>query len=538
MATHGFGTGRRGFLAGSVGASLVSYAGLGAALGAVPKDVVVMAKQIDGIISLDPQESFEFPGNEISGNIYQKLITPNPDNPSELRGDLAESWAMAPDGMSISFRMRPGKKFASGNPVTAEDAAFSITRAIVLNKPPAFILNQFGFSPANVAERIVATDPMTLTLRFADRPSPSFLLYCLAANVGAIVDKKTAMEHAQGDDFGNGWLKQNSASSGPWILRSWKASESVVLEANPLNPPRGGMKRMIIRHVADPATQALLLRQGDVDIARELSAEQIAAALKDPTLAIVQHLSGRINYLMMNLGDPMLARPQVRAAVKWAIDYAAIQANIMPLTSKVHQAFVPEGFFGAITDTPYRKDTAKAKALLAEAGLAGGFDLTLDHASVPPTPDIAQVIQENLREAGIRVALRAGETRQVTTKVRARQHALALGGWGADYFDPNSNSEYFCVNTDNSDTALRRTGAWANNWQDQDISDRSIAALKETDTAKRAARYEALQRDVLARGPYAVFLQPIQVAVVRKNVEGLTLGVISDLSRFDDLKKT
>jgi peptide/nickel transport system substrate-binding protein len=528
---------RRGFLVGSVGASLVSYAGLTAALGAVSRDFVVMAKQIDDILSLDPQESFEFSGNEITGNIYQKLVTPNPLDPAELRGDLAESWEVAPDGLSLTFRMRAGKKFSSGNPVTAEDAAFSLQRAILLNKPPVFILNQFGFAPDNVAERIKAVDPHTLVLRFADRPSPSFLLYCLAANLGAIVDKTAVMAQAKGNDLGNAWLKQNSAGSGCWILRTWRASEIVSLDANPLNPPPGGIKRMIIRHVADPSAQMLLLRQADADIARDLSTEQITTLSTDPGYTIVKHLSGRINYLAMNTAHPMLAKPQVRQAIKWAIDYEAIQKNIMPVTAKVHQAFVPESFPGAITDAPYHKDTAKAKALLAEAGLADGFDLTMDHASVAPTPDIAQIIQANLREAGIRLSLLAGETRQVTTKVRARQHQMAMGGWGSDYFDPNSNAENFCVNVDNSDTSIRKTTAWRNSWMDKDISDRAIAALQETDAAKRLAAYESLQRDVLERGPYAMMVQPIQVAVVRRNVEGLVLGTMSDLSRYEGLKK-
>ncbi len=483
---------RRGFLAGSVGASLVSYAGLTAALGAVPRDAVVMAKQIDDILSLDPHESFEFSGNEITGNIYQKLVTPNPSNPSELRGDLAESWEVAPDGLSMTLRMREGKKFASGNPVTAQDAAFSLQRVITLNKPPAFILNQFGFAPDNLAERIKATDARTLVLRFAERPSPSFLLYCLAANVGAVVDQKTVMAQAQGNDLGNAWLKQNSAGSGHWVLRSWRASENVSLDANPLNPPEGGMKRLIIRHVPDPSTQFLLLRNGDADIARDLSTEHIASASSDPTLAIVQHLSGRINYIAMNMLHPVLAKPKVQQAIKWAIDYAAIQKNIMPATAKVHQAFVPEGFPGALADTPFHKDTARARALLAEAGVPEGTELTLDHASVAPTPDIAQVIQANLRDAGIKLSLLAGETRQVTTRVRARQHQLAMGSWGSDYFDPNSNAENFCVNTDNSDAALRKTTAWRNAWMDRDISDRAIAALKETDAAKRLAQYRVI----------------------------------------------
>ena len=533
---------RRGFLAGSVGAALVSYADLTAAMAAVPRDVVVMAKQIDDILSLDPHESFEFSGNEISGNIYQKLVTPNPANPAELRGDLAERWVIAPDGRSLTFTLRDGRKFASGNPVTAGDAAFSLARVIRMNKPPAFILNQFGFTPDNVDARITAPDARTLVLRFAEAPAPSFLLYCLAANVGSVIDKNTVMAQAQGsgaaNDLGNAWLKQNSAGSGNWVLRSFRASENVSLDANPLNPPPGGIKRLIIRHVPDPSTQFLLLRQGDADIARDLSTEHIAAVANDPAYAVVQQLSGRINYIAMNLLHPMLARPQVRQAIKWAIDYAAIQKNIMPATAKVHQSFVPEGFPGALADTPFYKDTARAKALLTEAGLAGGFDLTMDHASVAPTPDIAQVIQANLRECGIRLALRAGESRQVTTRVRARQHELAMGGWGSDYFDPNSNAENFCVNTDNSDAALRKTTAWRNAWLDQDISDRSIAALKEPDSARRLAAYEALQRDVLERGPYAMMLQPIQVAVVRRNVEGLTLGVMSDLSRYEGLRKT
>jgi peptide/nickel transport system substrate-binding protein len=480
---------------------------------------------------------FEFSGNEISGNIYQKLVTPNPLNPAELRGDLAESWEVAPDGLSMSFRLRDGQKFAGGNPVTADDAAFSLARVITLNKPPAFILNQFGFAPDNLAERISAVDSRTLVLRFADRPAPSFLLYCLAANVGAIVDKKAVLAQAQGNDLGNAWLKQNSAGSGNWILRSWRASESVSLEANPLNPPVGGTRRMIIRHVPDPSTQMLLLRNGDADIARDLSTENIASVVHDPAYAVVQHLSGRINYIAMNMLNPMLAKPEVREAIKWAIDYEAIQKNIMPLTAKVHQAFLPESFPGAIVDAPFHKDTARARKLLADAGLAGGFDLSMDHASVAPTPDIAQVIQANLRDAGIRLSLLAGETRQVTTRVRARQHQLAMGNWGSDYFDPNSNAENFCINTDNSDAALRKTTAWRNAWLDRDISDRAIAALKEADSAKRLAAYGSLQRDVLQRGPYAMMVQPIQVAVVRRNVEGLVLGTMSDLSRYDGLRK-
>jgi len=104
-----------------------------------PKDTVVMAKQIDDIISLDPGEVFEFSGGEVTGNVYDKLLDFNVKKVSELHGRLAESWKVAEDGRTYTFKMRKGLKFASGNPITADDAAWSLQRAVILNKTPGFI---------------------------------------------------------------------------------------------------------------------------------------------------------------------------------------------------------------------------------------------------------------------------------------------------------------------------------------------------------------------------------------------------------------
>jgi peptide/nickel transport system substrate-binding protein len=130
-------------------AVLVALGG-SAAGAATPKDTVVMAKQIDDIISLDPAESFEFSGSEAVGNIYERLITYDLKNVSVLKGELAESWSVAADGKTYTFKMRKGVKFASGNLVTAQDAAYSLQRAVALNKSPGFILTQFGLSKDNI----------------------------------------------------------------------------------------------------------------------------------------------------------------------------------------------------------------------------------------------------------------------------------------------------------------------------------------------------------------------------------------------------
>jgi peptide/nickel transport system substrate-binding protein len=118
-----------------------------------PRDTVVMAKAIDDIISMDPAESFEFSGSEAIGNVYNKLLTFNLKNVSEIRGELAQSWSIADDGKTYTFKIRPGVKFHSGNPVTAADAAYSLQRAVILNKSPGFILTQFGFTKDNAKER-------------------------------------------------------------------------------------------------------------------------------------------------------------------------------------------------------------------------------------------------------------------------------------------------------------------------------------------------------------------------------------------------
>jgi len=391
-----------------------------------PKDTVVMAHQIDDMISLDPQESFEFSGNEVTGNIYQKLITPDTADPTKIRPELAESWETSPDGLTTTFKMKQGRKFASGNPVTADDAVFSFSRAVALNKSPGFIISQFGFTKDNVAQRITAPDPQTLVIKIAEPQSPTFLLYCLSANVGAIVDKKTVMQHVQADDWGNGWLKQNSAGSGAWVLRSWQANERVLLEANPNSPDAPKLKRLLILHRNDPSAQLLALQKGDIDIARTLSPEQLKQLQEDPNYTLVPATKATVIYIAMNQKNPNVAKPQVRQAIKWAIDYQKIAKNITPNVFVAHEAFLPKGLPGALTDLPFQKDVDKAKALMKEAGVEGGFDITLDHQSGAPHGDIAQAVQADLGAIGIRVRLLAADFRQVITKTRARQHEMAM----------------------------------------------------------------------------------------------------------------
>ncbi|MCQ4159115.1 ABC transporter substrate-binding protein [Roseomonas sp. GC11] len=527
---------RRSFLLGaSSAAAFFSYNSWRAAYAETPKSVLVVAQQLDNVTSLDPHESFEAVAGEIANNMYQRLVRPHPERPEELLGDLAERWEVMPGG-GLRFTLRADARFASGAPVTAEDAAFSLARAVTMNKAPAFILTQFGFTRENAAARLRARDARTLEVEPVGQHSPAFLLYCLSANVGSIVEKAALLAHAQGDDLGNGWLRQNSAGSGPWALRSWKPSESAILEATPQRGA-GGIRRIILRHVVDPSTQLLMLRTGDVDIARNLTTEQIKALQGQPGFELLRRQNATLMLLQMNVAHPALSKVAVRQAIKWAIDYESIQANLAALTHQVHQSFLPRGFPGAVTETTFRKDPARARALLAEAGLADGFEITLDHYNAQPYPDIAQALQADLAAIGIRLRMLPGENRQVLTKTRSRQHEMALTAWGADYFDPNTNAEAFCVNADNGPEARARTLAWRNNWQDAAMTERSLAALAETDGTRRLALYEALQRDHMQASPFAFLLQGTTTAACRKGVEGVRLATMANDNSYAEVRK-
>ena len=105
-----------------------------------PADTLIQAWTIDDIITLDPAEVFEFSSTEMLGNSYETIIGYDIADVSKVFGVVADSWTLSEDGKTMSFVIRQGKKFASGNPMTAEDVVFSLTRAVKLDKSPAFIL--------------------------------------------------------------------------------------------------------------------------------------------------------------------------------------------------------------------------------------------------------------------------------------------------------------------------------------------------------------------------------------------------------------
>ena len=503
-----------------------------------PPDTFIQAWAIDDIISLDPAEIFEFTAAEIAGNSYERLIGYDPNDVSNIFGVVAESWEIAGDGMSISFKIREGRQFASGNPITAEDVVFSLVRAIKLDKSPAFILTQFGINADNVEEMVVQTGDHSFDFKMDKAYAPSLVLYCLTSTVASVVDKKLVTENEADGDFGYEWLKTNYAGSGPFTIREWRANEAVVLERNDnFSGDAPAMARVIYRHIPEGATQRLLLEQGDVDIARSLGAEEIDAVRGNADITIQEGVKGSIYYLGLSQKNENLAKPEVRQAMKYLVDYAAIADTIMKGKVTVHQAFLPKGFLGALEDTPFALDVAKAKELLAAAGLPDGFSVTMDTRNTPEITGIAQAIQQTMAEAGIQMELIPGDGQQTLAKYRARNHDIYIGRWGPDYQDPHTNADTFARNPDNSDDAASKPLAWRNSWDIPDMTAKSDAAVLEADAAKRAEMYLEIQREHQETSPFVIMFQEIEVGAIRSNVKGYIIGPSFDSNSFVQVTK-
>ena len=489
-----------------------------------PTDTLIQAWTIDDMISLDPAEVFEFSASEIIGNSYETIIGYDIADVSKIFGVVAEDWTMSEDGKTMSFTVRQGKKFASGNDLTAEDVVFSLVRAVKLDKSPAFILGQFGLTPDNVETMVKQTGDYSFDLTMDQAYAPTFLLYCLTATVAAVVDKDLTMANEVDGDFGYNWLKTNYAGSGAFTIREWRANESVVLERNDnYGGDKPALARAIYRHIPEAATQRLLLEKGDIDVARDLLPEEIEALSTNPDITIDAGVKGTIFYLALNQKNEFLSKPEVREAMKYLVDYQTIADTIVKGKMQVHQTFLPKGFLGELDSNPYALNVEKAKELLAAAGLPDGFTVTMDTRNTPDVTAIAQAVQQTMALAGITLEIIPGDGGQTLEKYRARTHDIYIGNWGPDYQDPHTNAT-FARNPDNSDEAAAKPLAWRNAWDIPEMTAKADGAVLERDSEKRAQTYRELQEEHLKTSPFVIMFQETEIAALRSNVKGYIIG--------------
>ncbi|WP_309084656.1 ABC transporter substrate-binding protein [Chelativorans sp.] len=509
-------------------AAAVSLPFAGGAFAATPDNLLVVAQNIDDIVAIDPAQAYEFSSGELVTNIYDRLVQYDAEDPTVLAPGLASEWQADAEAKTITFTMREGATFHSGNPVRAEDVVFSFSRVIKLNLTPAFILAQLGWTPENIGEMVKA-DGNKVIVKYEGEFSPAFVLNVLAARPASIVDEKTVMEHEENGDMGNKWLNANSAGSGPFKLQTYRPGELVRLESNPdyfKGAPK--IEGLMIRHVAEAATQQLLLTSGDVDMARNLTPDQIAGLATDE-IKVETYPQAAVHFLSFNQKVEALQPEAVWEAARYLVNYQGMVDSFLKGQMEIHQAFWPKGFPGSYDETPFTYDPEKAKQILEEAGVETPINVTLDVINSTPFTDIAQSLQAGFAEAGINFEIIPGTGSQVITKYRERSHEAMLLYWGPDFMDPHSNAKAFAYNSDNSDANYQATTTWRNAWAvPDDMNKMTMAALAESDPAKRQEMYIELQKRVQAKSPIVIMFQAAYQVAMDKDVNGYVNGATSD----------
>ena len=490
-----------------------------------PADQLVIGMSIANVLSMDPGAASSREADMIRSNLYDMLVELDPTDPSRTMPGLATEWEVSEDGRLITFTLREGVTFQSGNPVTAEDAAWSLHRVLKLNLGAASSWRTYGFTADNVEQYIRAVDSSTVEVELPAPTDPTLLLFSMADPSAAVVDRQTVLQHERNGDFGNAWLTTNSAGSGAFRLRDWQANSLILLERHDgywHGPAR--MARVIIRHMPESQTQRLMLERGDIDIGANLSVPDIRA-LEDRDDVVVQLTrEGGFYYLAVSLAEPVFQDPRVRLAIRHLIDYEGINAAIMPNYGVLHRRPIRGDLPATLPDPGYAFDPELARSLLAEAGYPNGFDTTIRVLSDTPFINIATSVQNTLAEGGIRAEIISGGGSVVYDRMRERNFDLAVGRGGITLPHPDAMAS-IVYNPDNSrEAALYSQHSWRTSSYNPGINLLIEAARAATDVELRNTYYEDAQRLYHALVPA---WQPISAVVnavaYRADVEGFRI---------------
>jgi peptide/nickel transport system substrate-binding protein len=478
---------------------------------------LVWSADVSDLISLDPAVAYEFSGVLLAHNAYDTLVKFEGADLSTVKPGLAQSWDIKDSGTQwdVTFKLKSGVKFASGNAVTADDVVYSIERVIKLNKSPAFLFTDIAGLKAGSAK---ASDPSTVVISLPKTASAQAFLSILTFTIGGIVDSKEVKTKEAGGDSGSAYLLDHSSGSGPFVIDHWTKNSEVLLKANPnYSGTKPALSAVLVKHVPESTNQQFALEKGDTDVARNLSPQQITALQGKAGVTTASGNSLQLVYVGMNATFPPLDNVDVREALRTAVDYDGIVKNLLSGNAKKVQGIIPAGLAGHNDATPFQADVAKAKALLTKAGQTS---ITLE-LLVPTGPapggvawsDLAAKLKDDWSKIGVTANIKQTTQADLLTTYRAQKGQLVLILWGPDFPDPDGNVGPF------TDYAAKSI-AFRNGWDNKTYAEAARKAALITETGARTAAYKEITEFVLHNGPYAVLYQPTALFGLRSNVKG------------------
>lgn len=421
--------------------------------------------------NLDPAISFSFVGRHVLSPLCDKLV--DIDTKWNLVPQLALSWETSADGLTATMKLRPNVVYHDGEKFDAASVKYNLDRFLTLPESRRK-------SEISVIKSVEAVDPLTVRINLQRPFAPLFAQ--LADRAGMMVSPKAA--EAGGAQFGN-----NLVCSGPYKLTKRVIQDRIWLEKfeQHWDAKRYHFKTIVFSGMPDATTRLTNLRSGQLDLIERVAAQDMASVKADAKLKLMPVMSRAYQGITFNIGNGPAAQSsafarnaKLRLALEAAIDREAL-VQVVSGGAYVagNQAFPPgDAFYNNAIPVP-KRDLARAKALVAESGVAS-TTLTLQIPTDTERQQIGQILQQMAKEAGIDIKLQSVEFITMLAQQRKGEFEATLVGWSGRA-DPDGNLHLLVHST-----APTNDGKYANPELDKVLDE----ARATTDLAKRKELYD------------------------------------------------
>lgn len=452
--------------------------------------------------TLDPDSSRLFVGRIVFTAMCDKLVDVN--EKLEIVPQLATAWTTAEDGMSLTFTLREGVKFHDGTDFNADAVKANIERSKTLEDSVrkselASVASVEVISPTEVRLNLSKPDA-TLIAQLTDR--------------AGMMKSPTAF--AEGKNFGNA-----PVCAGPFKFVSRVAQDRITLErfADYWDADAIKLDKVIYLPIPDTTVRLANLQSGDLDIINQLGATDIPAVEASGNLRVAQVTGLGYQGIYFNMGNgpqadnPLGKDARLREALSLSIDRNAIsQVVFQGAFPPAGQPFPPDSpYYNPAYAAPER-DVEKAKALIAESGVAAPINVELQVATRPESQQIGQMIQAMAAEAGFNVNLVAKEYATLVTEGAEGKFQTQAKGWSGR-IDPDGNLHQFVT-----------TGAGFNDghYSNAEVDNLLNEARSVSDPARRKELYDAAQAILKTDLPVAYLYYQAWLYGVDQGVQGFT----------------
>ena len=459
---------------------------------------------------------------EVPFNIFDRLVDVevDADGNSKIVPSLAESWDISDDGLEYTFHLRQGVKFHNGNDFTAEDVAYTFHRMLTVEGGvnTEFIdqikgADELLAGETDTLEGVEVVDDYTIKVTLKE-PFAGFL--ASISSPGVSIYDSEATEVA-GDQFGMD--PAVTVGTGPFEFSSWSFNNQLVLTRNEdYWKGASGLPGVVIKIIPDTETQSMMFESGELDILDlDYAADSVDRFTETYPDQIVQGPRVGIVYFTMNFNKEPFQDVRVRKAVQMSIDRQAILDALYGGRGQVEQGIFPHGLIGFNPDQEEIKyDPEAAKALLAEAGYADGFDMEIAaDSSASDTMTMAlEIVSDQLAEVGIRAEIKNYDESTWLETRKSGELGSFMSTWSADYNDPDNFIYTFFGNEEK--TRIRSI-----NYPDTEVMERVAKARTLVNEDERLAEYKALEEKLIHEdAAWVPMFSRLHLFAVSKRVQG------------------